>query len=208
MVQLIPYYLYVTITYILWLLWQLCWKHLLKVAAQFKGKHPTGVLYCLLTILVITNYILWISLTYISLWLHLQVTDINMQFLLKSAFPKLEAGGGVEYLRVQERSQRKLMVVAAGPIPAEDLRGISTGRCYVRPIQKDLEMDPSKSIGTSAQYSSEKCFKCGNLISISILRQHVQQCQDPEANSVSIPSKCSNWPLRFQHFKLTWAKGS
>ncbi len=64
---------------------------------------------------------------------------------ITSAFPKLRNAGGYELLRTQQHNNRELFVISppSGGYTAEYLRRIvGQAKVFVRPIQKDLSLDP------------------------------------------------------------------
>ena len=58
-------------------------------------------------------------------------------------FPRLEDGGGFEILRTADQSRSGLKV-AVGACTVDEFLQISSGRVYLRPIQKNLTIDTSK----------------------------------------------------------------
>ena len=64
---------------------------------------------------------------------------------ITSAFPKLRNAGGYELLRTQQHNNRELFVISppSDGYTAEYLRRIvGQAKVFVRPIQKDLSLDP------------------------------------------------------------------
>ena len=91
------------------------------------------------------------------------------------AFPRLEEGGGFEILRTEEHSRSSLMVACVGACTVDQMLQISTGRIYIRPIQKSIPLDENKRCLASSEM--EECMTCGCLINLVDLRKHIRDCR-------------------------------
>ena len=89
----------------------------------------------------------------------LVIPDINcsgqeFRDLLISAFPKLDGCGGFDLLWcIPNTKQLKVMSVALSQSLKLLKSVVSTGRVFVRPIQKDLELDLDEGLVPSLQVS-------------------------------------------------------
>ena len=89
----------------------------------------------------------------------LVIPDINcsgqeFRDLLISAFPKLDGCGGFDLLRcIPNTKQLEVMSVALSQSPKLLKSVVATGRVFVRPIQKDLELDLDEGLVPSLQVS-------------------------------------------------------
>lgn len=96
----------------------------------------------------------------------------TLQYVFSRAFPPLKTCGGFEMLLAHEKSRTKLRVVNYGSFSADELRCLSTGRIYLRPIQTDIvlgdEDDPDDQF--------EDCFICKVAIPLRQMRTHMDSC--------------------------------
>lgn len=90
-------------------------------------------------------------------------------------FPRLEEGGGFEILRTADQSRSDLTIACVGACTVDEMMQISTGRVYLRPIQKSIVLDTSKK--TLVSEEMEECLDCGVLVNIDQLRHHIKECR-------------------------------
>lgn len=90
-------------------------------------------------------------------------------------FPRLEEGGGFEIMHTMENSRVFLNVASVGACAVDELIQMSSGRIYIRPIQRSLPIDETKKIQVSSDY--EECHNCGSLINLENLRDHGKECR-------------------------------
>jgi hypothetical protein len=87
----------------------------------------------------------------------------------------LQEAGGFELLILKSgrRGQASLISASVGPLPVTDLKHLTTGKIYIRPLQQDLSMS-EQSGGLNYIRSAFFCtvafsnFKLNNFYSISI----------------------------------------
>ena len=124
--------------------------------------------------------------------------DVHAEIL--RAFPKLVDGGGYELMRVGESGQRALHVIP--PLPdgysVTYLKEVvRQAKVYIRPLQKDLTLDPEPFSVSAAvciviymhvctclitffplqDCPSESCTVCGVEVPLPQLRDHLQSCK-------------------------------
>jgi hypothetical protein len=87
-------------------------------------------------------------------------------------YPLLADCGGFELLLTKPKSRTDLQVVRCGSCSTEELRCLGTGRIYVRPIQKSLDVTQEED--ESEEY--EECLFCDKLFLIREIRQHITSC--------------------------------
>jgi len=103
-------------------------------------------------------------------------------------YPKLTSSGGFELMRCIPNC--KVLEPIKGSMAVENLkRSVGQGKIYIRPIQSSLSILPLKGSAT-VQTSSlkERCMKCGELFSISLLRDHLLSCSVDNNSSDSSES--------------------
>lgn len=116
---------------------------------------------------------------------------------LIGAFPKLLNGGGYELMRTRQENNRELYIIpppSAGYTVEYIKNIVSQAKVYIRPIQKDLSLDPEVDetddlmVGDpffpliiSYHYllkmqlaPSEMCMQCGNIVPMHQLRLHME----------------------------------
>jgi hypothetical protein len=113
----------------------------------------------------------------VSLCAFSDAQDIYAELLTQ--FPKLSQAGGFEFLRVPEGGGKQLDVIAApdSGYTGSYLRAVvHHAKIYVRPLQRDLSLDPVKDEAFS-EPPKEECLTCGKMVSLTSLREHVVGCK-------------------------------
>ena len=99
---------------------------------------------------------------------------------LKEAFPKLNDSGGYEFMHAKPGS-RELNVIREGQngYTVDFLkRFVGQGRLYVRPIQRDLDLNPETVKIDHGDVVEEICNYCLNTFPMNQLREHIYVCPD------------------------------
>lgn len=84
----------------------------------------------------------------------------------------------------------RLTVISCGPLCGKELVAISTQKFYIRPIQVDIKLNE-----LVMDEATESCVVCGMLVSITHLRDHVDECQ--QVNK----SLCKSFFKEYHSFK-------
>jgi hypothetical protein len=89
---------------------------------------------------------------------------------IKSNYPKLQEAGGFELLILKSgrRGQASLISASVGPLPVTDLKHLTTGKIYIRPLQQDLSMSEQSEV----QVVKEECLICGERMPIMDISAH------------------------------------
>ncbi|XP_065124068.1 uncharacterized protein [Paramisgurnus dabryanus] len=107
-------------------------------------------------------------------------TSDEFKSTLFAEFPKLKDGGGFELLRPHGATRTKTLQVI--PCPSEgytphylqDTIGINSATVYVRPLQKDLDMEPAEPNCESGP--PIQCIYCDETFSHAEIQDHVDKC--------------------------------
>ncbi|WAR20106.1 hypothetical protein MAR_001944 [Mya arenaria] len=104
---------------------------------------------------------------------------------LEEAFPPIINCGGFELLRTCGNSKYTLQPL---PIPPGgyttkylcDESSLGQAVCYIRPIQKDLDINLCSSQVDTDDQTTEMCLRCGKSIPLQRLRLHIDACGTDE----------------------------
>jgi hypothetical protein len=110
------------------------------------------------------------------------IPDINMtarEFfgVIVEHFPKLHGCGGFELLRCISNSRNLEAIspkIAASPKLLKAIAG--TSKIYIRPIQRDLDLEES-ALDSSSLEMMENCINCGESVPVHQLRTHMDLCK-------------------------------
>jgi len=73
--------------------------------------------------------------------------NYSLLLFIFSAFPRLEEAGGFELLVLKSGSWKVLVSAFIGAVPVSRLKHITSGRIYIRPLQKSLHVEPAEGKG-------------------------------------------------------------
>ncbi|WAR15457.1 hypothetical protein MAR_005562, partial [Mya arenaria] len=113
---------------------------------------------------------------------------------LEEAFPPIINCGGFELLRTCGNSKYTLQPL---PIPPGgcttkylcDESSLGQAVCYIRPIQKDLDINLCSSQVDTDDQTTEMCLRCSKSIPLQRLRLHIDACGTDEAMDTCKPSE-------------------
>jgi hypothetical protein len=91
---------------------------------------------------------------------------------LLSEFPLLQGVGGFKLLVTRTGSRTELVLLTTGPVSIDRLKHSTTGRLYIRPLQRDIDVQLCTG---QLQEIVESCLQCGARLPISHMRQHYSQ---------------------------------
>jgi len=57
------------------------------------------------------------------------------------AFPALREGGGIEIMISKHGKRSELVTASVGPVPVSELKHLTTGRIYIKPLQQDIPLN-------------------------------------------------------------------
>ena len=89
------------------------------------------------------------------------------------AYPQLQHTGGFQLLVSDDKSRKKLKIVAHGSCSTEEIRCFGTGRIYIRPLQKSIRL--SEELHVQEEY--EVCLACDTPVAVSEMRDHLESCE-------------------------------
>ena len=119
----------------------------------------------------------------------MQVVLDEFQDIIKWNYPQLEGAGEFELLRCKPNSRdlEEFPYMVMYPLPRIQ-HHVTSGRVYVRPLQKDLKLDYDDEMAWVMKRScmsnkilyvlqmTERCHKCQEEIPIVELRNHLKKC--------------------------------
>ena len=89
------------------------------------------------------------------------------------AYPQLEHTGGFQLLVSDDKSRKKLKVVAHGACSTEEIECFGMGRIYIHPLQESIRV-------TEEMYVREKyevCLACDTPVAVSEMHDHQESCE-------------------------------
>ena len=89
------------------------------------------------------------------------------------AYPQLSETGGFQILLSKAKKRGELDVVCHGSCSTEQLRCFGTGRIYLRPLQKSIQL--TRAIHVKEEFQA--CLSCGQSFGISEMRRHLETCE-------------------------------
>jgi hypothetical protein len=104
---------------------------------------------------------------------------LDVSWGLRPANDDLSEAGGFELLRSPEGGGKRLDVIAApesGYTVAYLRAVVHHAKIYIRPMQRDLCLDPVKEEACTDP-PKEPCLKCGALVTVMSLREHMVMCK-------------------------------
>ncbi|XP_019853033.1 PREDICTED: uncharacterized protein LOC109582636 [Amphimedon queenslandica] len=107
---------------------------------------------------------------------------------LIASFPKLRNCGGFELLRTHDRSKLliEIEVPPSGYTVAYLKPVVHNAKIFIRPLQKDLSLEPEKDDWELPCSVEEECMFCKEKISINVLRKHLENCKERGTNTDTI----------------------
>ena len=116
----------------------------------------------------------------------IDATHAEFKEIIYKAFPRLQEGGGFEFLKCLPNS-KSLEVIPTSYYLPKHLKGfIGNGKVFIRPLQRSLDVclessDEVYFYCVNTLYIilklMEKCLKCNEYIKLGKLKQHYEICK-------------------------------
>jgi hypothetical protein len=91
---------------------------------------------------------------------------------LYEEYPPLKCCGGFELMTAKAGKGRELFHAATGPLPVNEMRNLTSGKIYIRPLQRDIDID---ELAESDVIMKETCLVCQLTMPIEEIRSHHQE---------------------------------